>query len=59
MPIAQGILILLTTIKALPEIHAKKIIITVDKIKAVRREISSLIRNWFSGLTCYVAEFIS
>ncbi|MDY6465893.1 MAG: transposase [Succinivibrio dextrinosolvens] len=59
MPIAQSILILLASIKALPEILAKKKIITEDQIKAVRREISSLIRNWFSGLTCYVTEFIS
>ena len=59
MPIAQSILILLASIKALPEILAKKKIITEDQVKAVRREISSLIRNWFSGLTCYVTEFIS
>ncbi len=59
MPMAQSILILLASIKALPEIFAKKKIITEDQIKAVRRESSSLIRNWFSGLTCYVAEFIS
>ena len=59
MPIAQSLLILIASIRALPEVLARKKIITDEQIKAVRKEISSLIRNWFSGLTCYVVEFIN
>ena len=59
MPIAHSLLILIASIRTLPEVLARKKIITGDQIKAVRREISSLIRNWFGGLTCYVVEFIN
>ncbi|MBQ9221989.1 transposase [Succinivibrio sp.] len=58
MPIAHSLLILIASIKALPEVLAKKKIITEEQIKAVRREISLLIRNWFSRLISYVVEFI-
>lgn len=59
MPIAHSLLILIASIRTLTEVLARKKIITGDQIKAVRREISSLIRNWFGGLICYVVEFIN
>ena len=59
MPIAQSLLLLIASIRTLPEVLARKKIITEDQKKAVRREIYSLLRNWFSDLTCYVREFIS